>query len=69
MTRICSSSTTRKDFGSISLQYFLMHLFLSIEDIDIVSYAYNNAPYVSTDSVDEMIEPLEQAANTILRWY
>ena len=68
MTWICSSSTTRKDFGSISLQYLLMHLFLSIEDIDIASYAYNNAPYVSADSVDEVIDPFEQAANTILRW-
>ena len=45
-----------------------MHLFLSIEDIDIASYAYNNAPYVSTDSVDEVVDPFEQAANTVLRW-
>ena len=45
-----------------------MPLFLSIEDIVIASYAYNNVPYVSTYNVDEVIDPLEQGANTILRW-
>ena len=54
--------------GLLFFNFFLMHL-LSIEDINIASYTYNNAPYMSTDNVDEVIDPLEQAANTILRWY
>ena len=55
--------------GLLLFKFSLMHLFLSIEDIVIASYAYNNAPYVSTDNLDEVIDPLEQAANTILWWY
>ena len=39
-----------------------------MEDIDITSYAHNNTPYVSEDNVDEVIDPLEQTANTLLRW-
>ena len=40
-----------------------------MEDIDITSYAHNNISYVSKDNVDEVIDPLEQAANTLLWWF
>ena len=61
--------TQRRILGVLLFNIFLIDLFLIMEDIDITSYAHNNTPYVSEDNVDEVIDPLEQAANTLLRWF
>ena len=39
----------------------LCDLFYMMSDIDFASYADNNTPYVSTDTIDEVIKKLETA--------
>ena len=69
MIWLCSSSTTRNDFGSISVQHFFDRPFLIIDDVDLSSYAYDNTPYVTADNVDEVIDSLGQAANALFNGF
>ena len=66
MISLCSSTTTKNDFWSISFQHFFVDLFLIINDVDLASYVDDNTPYVTADSVDEVIDSLGQAANVLL---
>ena len=54
--------------GLLLFNIFLIDLPLIMEDIDVTSYADNSTPYVSKDN-DEVIDPLKQAVNTLLRWF
>ena len=56
-------------WGLLLFNNFLTDLFLIMEDIDITSYVHSNTPYVSKYLVDEVIDPSEQTANTLQRWF
>ena len=48
---------------------FLCDLFLIIENIDIASYADDNTPYTTGNSIEEVIQKLENAARTLCQWF
>ena len=54
MASNCFWSTTRIDFGSTTIQYFLIDLLLIMDGIDIASYADDSTPHVSADNIDEV---------------
>ena len=48
---------------------FNIFLFFIINDIDIVSYADDNTPYMIADNADNLLTSLEQASNSLFEWY
>ena len=48
---------------------FLCDLFLIIENNDIASYADDNTPYTTGNSIEEVIRKLENAAQTLFQWF
>ena len=60
--------TTRLNFGTTSFQHFFSNLFF-IHDIDIANFADDNVPYLSAKNVEDVIESLERASVSLLRWF
>ena len=50
--------------GPLLFNIFLCDLFLIMENIDIASYADDNTPYTTGNSMKEVIQKLENAAKT-----
>ena len=48
---------------------FLFDLFLIMENSDIASYADDNTPYTTGNSIEEVIRKLENAAKTLFQWF
>ena len=44
---------------------FLYHLFLIMENIDIANYADGSTPYTTGNSIEEVIQKLENASETL----
>ena len=40
-----------------------------MENIDIASYADHNTPYITGNSVEEVIQKLENAEQTLFQWF
>ena len=40
-----------------------------MENIDIVSYADDNTPYTTGNSIEEVIQKLENASKTLFEWF
>ena len=40
-----------------------------MDDIDIENYAEDNAPYVTADDIDGVTASLENASNTLFKWF
>ena len=40
-----------------------------MENIDIASYANDNTPYTIENSIEEVIQKLENAAKTLFQWF
>ena len=40
-----------------------------MDDIDIANYAGDNTPYVTTDNINGVIASLENASNTLFKWF
>ena len=40
-----------------------------MENIDNVCYADDNTPYITGNSIEEVIQKLENAAKTLFRWF
>ena len=55
--------------GPLLFNIFLCDLFYMMSDTNFASYADNNAPYVSTDTVDEVIKRLETASVKLFKWF
>ena len=51
--------------GSLLFNMFLCDLFLIMENINIASYADDN----TGNSIEEVIEKLENAAQTLFQWF
>ena len=47
----------------------LCDLFLIMENIDIASCADDNTPYTTGNSIEEVIQKLENAAKTLFHWF
>ena len=52
--------------GTLLLNIFLCGLFLIMENTDIASYADDNTPYTTENSIEEVIQKLENAAKRFL---
>ena len=59
----------RSIFGPLLFSIFLCDLFLIIENIDIASYVDDNTPYTTGNSIEEVIQKLENAAKTLFQWF
>ena len=55
--------------GPLLLNIFLCDLFLIMESIDIASYADDNTPYTTGNSMEDVIKKLENAAKTLFQWF
>ena len=55
--------------GPLLFNIFLCDLFLIMENIDIASYADDNTPYTTGNSMEEVIQKLENAAKTLFQWF
>ena len=55
--------------GPLLFNIFLCDLFLIMENIDIASYADDNTPYTTRNSIEEVIQKLENAAKTLFQWF
>ena len=51
--------------GSLLFNIFLWDLFLIMENIDITSYADDNTPYTTGNSIKEVIQKLEHALSVV----
>ena len=54
--------------GLLLFNIFLCDLFYIMSDTDFANYAGNNTPYVSTDTIDEVIKRLETASVNFFKW-
>ena len=48
---------------------FLCNLFLIMENIDIASYADDTTLYTTGNSIEEVIQKLEEAAKMLFQWF
>ena len=40
-----------------------------MDELDITNYADNNTPYVTAEDIDGVIASLENASNTLFKWF
>ena len=55
--------------GPLLFNIFLCDLFLIMENIDITSYTDDNTPYTTRNSIEEVIQKLENATTTLFQWF
>ena len=55
--------------GPLLFNIFLCALFLIMENNGIASYADDNTPYTTGNSIEEVIQKLENAAQTLFQWF
>ena len=55
--------------GPLLFNIFLCDLFLIMENIDIAGYADDDTPYTTGNSMEEVIQKLENAAKTLFQWF
>ena len=55
--------------GPLLFNIFLCDLFLIMENIEIASYANDNTPYTTGNSIEEVIQNLQNAAQTLFQWF
>ena len=55
--------------GPLLFNMFLCDLFLIMENIDIASYADDNTPYTIGNSIEKVIQKLENPAQTLFQWF
>ena len=55
--------------GPLLFNIFLCDLFYMMSDNDSASYADDNRPYVSSDTIDEVIKRLENVSIKSFKWF
>ena len=55
--------------GPIFFNIDVCDLFFIMNDVDIVSFADDNTPYVSANDTPSLVKALEDAANSIYKWF
>ena len=61
--------TQRSVLGPLLLNIFLADLFLIHNHIDIANFEDDNTPYLSAESVENVMESLERASVSLFRWF
>ena len=51
------------------LKIYLADLLFIMDDTDITNYSDGNSPYVTADNIDRVLASLENASNTLYRWF
>ena len=59
----------RSILGSLLFNLFLCELFYMMSDTDFATYADGNTPYVSADTIGEVIKRLETAPVNLFKWF
>ena len=44
-------------------------LLFIISNIDVASYADDNAPYIAADNIGDLIKSLEEASSALFQWF
>ena len=57
------------NFGTTSIQLFLVDLLLIHSDIDTANFADDNTPYLSAKNVEDVIVSLERASASLFSWF
>ena len=55
--------------GPLLFSIFLCDLFVIMENIDIARYADDNTPYTTGNLIEEVIQKLGKAAQTLFQWF
>ena len=55
--------------GPIFFNIDVCDLFFIMNDVDIVSFADDNTPYVSANDTTSLVKALEDAENSIFKWF
>ena len=55
--------------GPLLFNIYLIDLFFVIEDTDITSYADDNTPYLTDDTIEGVIKSLEEVSKKLLKWF
>ena len=55
--------------GPLLFNIFLCDLFLIMNNIDRASYADDNTPFITDDSIEKVITNLENASKILFRWF
>ena len=55
--------------GPLLFNIYLIDLFFTIEDTDIASYADDNTPYMSSDTIEGLIQSLEEVSKKLFKWF
>ena len=55
--------------GPLLFDTFSCDIFFIMENTDIASYAGDNTPYNTGNSIEEVIQKLEIASKTLFQWF
>ena len=55
--------------GPLLCNIFLCDLFLFVEEVDIMSYADDNTPYVCSENINVTLEKLEEVGKILFEWF
>ena len=55
--------------GPLLFSIFLCDLFVIMENTDIARYADDNTPYTTGNLIEEVIQKLGKAAQTLFQWF
>ena len=55
--------------GLLLFNLFLCDLFLFVEEVDIMSYADDNFPYVCSENVEVTLQKLEEVGKVLFEWF
>ena len=55
--------------GLLLFNIFLCDLFLIVENIDIASYADDNTAYTTGNSIEKVVQKLQNVAQTLFQWF
>ena len=55
--------------GPLLCNIILCDLFLFVEEVDIMSYADDNTPYVCSENIDVNLEKLEEVGKVLFEWF
>ena len=55
--------------GPLLFNLFLYDLFLLVEEVNIMSYADDNTPYVCSENIDVTLEKLEEVGKVLFEWF
>ena len=55
--------------GPLLFNIFLADLILVFKDVDIANFADDNTPFTSVNSIDDLIDSLEKASSSLLKWF